>query len=852
MPVTLKLLLAALVVAFFDPGIRAANPETKLAPAGVAFFEKKIRPVLLEHCYSCHSADAAKGNKLKAGFALDTAEGLRKGGESGLAIVPGKPERSLLLKTLRHTANTPEMPPKGKLPATVIADFAAWIAMGAPDPRSGVVAVARKGMSLEDGRRFWSLIPPREPRPPSIKAPDWPSTDVDRFVLAKLNETGLQPVADADRRSLARRVSFDLTGLPPTPEVVEAFEKNTSTDAYQKLVERLLASPHFGEKWGRHWLDAARYADSNGRDRNVLWYHAWRYRDYVIDSFNRDLPYDRFVREQVAGDLLPAETPAERDRLRIATGFLALGPKVLEEPKPDIFWMDVADEQIEVIGRSVLGLSVGCARCHDHKFDAIPTKDYYALAGILRSTETCFGYGPLGIKATEYHHAPLQPIGPDADALGPPGLAYFAKLQSLTLKQNTARSDRYRVVRRLTDSKIQSQKPGADLTTISADIAAMEREIKDWDVKVKAAEAELQSATDAAPKMPGWAAATRERVKPVDCRIHIRGETTNLGEVAPRGVLQVFPNSGRPIPASGSGREQLADWLTDPVNPLTARVYVNRAWQHLFGRGLVITPDDFGVNGGRPTHPELLDSLAVRFVAEGWSTKKLVRSLVLSRTYRLSSDANAAGLAADPDSVYLWRMPPRRLEAEAFRDAILSVSGRLDSAPPSDGPLATLHPYRNAEYFSFRPAFTAVLFDNPHRSVYLPVVRGVLPELFQLFDFASPDRPVARRDESTVPAQALYLMNNTWVGEQAGHAARKLLAESQLDDAERVERLYRLAYSRPPDAAEASRAREYLATPETLKLDPKAKAPTAERLRVERWVSFCQAVFASAEFRTLR
>ena len=841
--------VAALCLA--APAARADDPN-KPDPKGVEFFENKIRPVLVAHCYSCHSADAAKGNKLKAGLALDTRDGLRKGGETGPAVVPGKPDQSLLVKTMRYAADAPEMPPKGKLPDAVIADFEAWVKMGAPDPRAGAAAVARKGMSLEDGRKFWAFVPPANPAAPEVKDAAWPRTDADRFVLAALEAKGLRPAADADRRSLARRVSFDLTGLPPAPEDVEAFAADPAPDAYEKLVDRLLASPHFGERWGRHWLDVARYADSNGRDRNVLWFHAWRYRNYVFDSFNRDLPYDRFVREQVAGDLLPAADAAERDRLRVATGFLALGPKALEELKPDVFHMDVVDEQIEVVGRTVLGLSVGCARCHDHKFDPIPTRDYYALAGVFRSTEALSGYGPLGVKATAFHHTPLQPVGPDAGRLGPDALAYFATLHELTLKQNTARSDRYRVVRRLTDAKLQAAKPGADKAALQADIDRMEAEIKDWDVKVKAAEAALKAATDGPPPMPALAMVARDRAKPVDVRVHVRGETTNLGEVAPRGVLRVVPNAARPMPAAASGRLELADWLADPKNPLTARVYVNRVWAHLFGRGLVTTPDDFGVNGAKPTHPELLDHLATRFVVHGWSTKKLVRELVLSRTYRLTTDAGGAGVAADPDNTLYWRMAPRRLEAEAFRDAILAVSGTLDPTPPTDGPLAKVNPYRSAEYFGHQPAFAADLFDVPHRSVYLPVVRGVLPELFQLFDFASPDRPVAARDRSTVPAQALYLMNNPWVIAQARHAAARLLATGP-DDAARVERLYRLAYSRPPTAEEAARAAKYLAAPEELLPDPKAKTPaTSEKLREERWASFCQTVFASAEFRTLR
>lgn len=821
-----------------------------LSSEQIDFFEKKIRPVLVEKCYKCHSAEAAKANKLKGGLALDTRAGFYSRDNKGSVIVAGSPDDSLLIQTLRHADNVPAMPPSAKLPDAVIADFEAWIKVGAPDPRDGLAASpARKGMSLEDGRKFWSLVPPAKPTPPTVKDVDWPTTDVDRFVRAQLESRGLTPVADADRRSLLRRAYFDLIGLPPTPQEADAFALDDSPDAFERVIDRLLASRRFGERWGRHWLDAVRYADSNGRDRNVLWFHAWRYRDYVLDAVNADIPYDRFVREQIAGDLLPTASREERDRLQIATGFLTLGPKAFEEQKPDVFRMDVVDDQLEVIGRTLLGLSVSCARCHDHKFDPIPTADYYALAGILRSTELLYGHGPRGIKATAFHHTPLAAVGPDADALAADGLAYFEKIQALTLAQNTARSDRYRVIRRLTDAKLQIAKPDADRAKLQAEIDRMEAEIKDWDVKVKAAETQLQTHADTPPPMPGWAMAVRDRLNPEDCRIHVRGETTNLGEAIPRGVLRVFPSAAKPIPAGQSGRLQLADWLTDPKNPLAARVHVNRVWLHLFGRGLVATPDDFGVNGSRPTHPELLDYLAVRFVEDGWSTKKLVRQLVLSRTYRLASDAHAGNLTVDPDNVWLWRMSPRRIEAEAFRDAVMSVSGQLDLTPPGAGFLAKFHPVREAEYFSFKPPFTPEQIDAPYRSVYLPVVRGVLPDIFGLFDFATPDRPVAQRDASTVPAQALFLMNNPWMIAQSRHTARRLL-DTDGDDAGRVDQLYRVAYSRPPTADEKARALQYLTAPEGLKPDPKAKSLPAPR--EERWASFCQVVFASAEFRTLR
>ncbi len=831
--------------------------------ASIEFFEAKIRPVLVKHCYACHSADAAKNGKLKAALQLDTRDGVLKGGESGVIFVTGKPAESSLIKSLKHASDAPAMPPNEKLSDAIIADFSEWIRLGLPDPRKGEAAAVKRGMSLDDGRRFWSIIPPQKSNAPTVKREDWPRSTIDRFVLAKMEMQGLSPVADADRETLIRRAYFDLIGLPPAPDKVAAFVADTSGEAFAKVVDELLASPRFGERWGRHWLDAARYADSNGRDRNVLWYHAWRYRDWVISGLNADVPFDRFIREQIAGDLLAhditgtdADSATQRDNLRIATGFLALGAKAFEEQKPEIFRMDVIDEQIEVIGRSILGLSVGCARCHDHKFDPIPTRDYYAIAGILRSTQPLYGHGPRGIKATAFHHTELIAVGPDAESLGPNGLAYFEKLHELNLIQNTARSDRYRVVRRVADLKNKIKVPGADVAALQADIDKMEAEIKEWDIKVKGFEQDFQKAMDSPPPLPGFAMGVRDRAKPEDCRIHVRGETTNLGDSVSRGALQVFPNTLAEMPAAQSGRREFAEWLTARENPLTARVFVNRVWQHLFGRGFVTTPDDFGVNGSKPSHPELFDDLSVRFMEQRWSLKTLLREIVLSRTYQLASTPHEASLKVDPDNLVLWRMSPKRLEAESVRDAVLTVSGQLDPRPPQieKAFLTKFNPYREPEYFNFQPPFKPQGIEQPYRSIYLPVVRGVLPTIFPLFDFASPDRPVAQRDASTVPSQALFFLNNAWVIAQAELTAKALLEESNVDDATRARQLFLKAFARQPAEEELKAALSYVASAEELapSTNPKAPAPTAEQLKLARWASFCQAIFASAEFRTVR
>ena len=853
-------------------GTAAASLASEQVPAkDIVFFEKKIRPVLVAQCYECHSAEAVTRGKLKGMLTVDTRAGLLKGGDSGPAIVPGKPGESLLLKALRHDASVSAMPPKEKLSAAVIADFEAWIAAGAADPRDGPAAVVKRGLSVEEGRKFWSFVPPQRVTPPTVKHADWARDDVDRFVLAKLEEQKIEPLGDTEPHLLLRRLSFDLLGLPPSPEEVAEFVNgwnaaNAQLEQQQswlsQTVDRLLSRRQFAERWGRHWLDVARYADSNGRDRNVYFYHAWRYRDYVIESFHRDKPFDQFLREQIAGDLLPFASPEQRDEQRIATGFLALGAKAFEEIKPEVFRMDVIDEQIELVSRGVLGLSVGCARCHDHKFDPIPTADYYALAGIFRSTQTLAGYGPKGIKASAHSHSELLPVGPDAERLGPDGLAYLVKLQELTLAQNTARSDRYRVVRRVADAKLKLTNPDADRTVLELDLARLEAEVKDWDVKVKAHEQALQTAMDSASPQPGWAMGLREREILEECRIHIRGETTNLGDAVPRGALQVITFvDAKPFDVKNSGRLELADRLTRRDNPLTARVFVNRIWLHLFGRGLVTTLDDFGVNGARPSHPELLDHLAVRFMDDGWSIKRLVRAIVLSRTYREASGtelrerqgasrrsatnadprlAPRGSQEIDPDNIFLGRMQPRRLEVEAFRDAIKAVAGTLDLTPPTSEQafLAKFNPHREDEYRTFQPLFAPTNLEQPHRSVYLPVVRGVLPEMFPLFDFASPERSVAQRDESTVPAQSLFLMNSPWIIEQSRHAARRLLDDASLDDAGRVTRIYQQAFARSPTPEQLTRSLRYL--------------DSDEKLREECWTSFCQVVFASGEFRGLR
>jgi hypothetical protein len=746
---------------------------------GIDFFEKKIRPVLVEHCSSCHSKDAQAKKKLRGGLLVDSRAALLKGGDSGPAVVPGKAQESLLIKALQYSDEI-RMPPKKRLPDSVVADFVTWVNLGAPAPEDSTAKgpASSAGMSVEEGRKFWAYQLPRKAPPPVVQNTAWPGNDVDRFILAQLEARGLRPAPDADRAVLARRLYYDLIGLPPTPEEVDAFVQDSSADAYEKLVDRLLASPAYGERWGRHWLDVARYAESLTL-RGFVMKEAWRYRDYVIDSFNADVPFDRFIQEQVAGDLLPAATPAQRGRQLIATTFLVLGNTNLEEQDKKQLRMDVVDEQLETICRAFLAQTIGCACCHDHKFDPIPTRDYYALAGILRNARTL-----EHANVSRWLEVPL-PVGPEREAVLKKHEEAVAALQ---MRIKAGRSG----------SAGASPSPAA----------------------LKKLEDELKKLEASGPKRPMTMTVLEEK-EIADTQVHIRGSVHNLGEKVPRGFLQVATyGSKRAMPANESGRRQFAAWLAAADNPLTARVVVNRAWHWLCGAGLVRTTDNFGTTGEQPSHPELLDYLAVQFVEEGWSMKKLVRQIVLSHTYRLST---AASPSPDPENRLYARMNRRRLDAECIRDTVLAVSGQLildRGGPTFKADLAADYGFR---------------YSEPRRSVYAPVFRNALPQLFEVFDFADPSVTTGRRNVSTVAPQALFLMNHPFILEQARFAAGRILARKDLDEAGRIDRAYRLALGRPPSAAEQRLAQSFL------------KSQSADSLKA--WAMFYQALFGSLDFR---
>jgi len=782
----------------------------------LAFFERKIRPVLASKCADCHSAE---NNKLKGGLALDSSAGLLKGGDSGPAVVPGKPAESLLIKVIRHADPDLKMPPKEKLADGVIADFEAWVRMGAPSPKDADPKAARIGIDIEKGREFWAFQPIKRPAVPAVKDNSWPRADTDRFLLSTLESRGLMPVADADKNTLLRRVHLDLTGLPPTPDEVEEFEKNPSDEAFGRIVDKLLASERFGERWGRHWLDVARFAESSGKEVDFSYPQAWRYRDYVIAAFNADKPFDQFVREQLAGDLMPANDPRQQAELQIATGFLALGPKSHIERNKTQFELDLVDEQIEATTTAFLGLTVACARCHDHKFDPIPQADYYALAGIFRSTRVFAGTIPV-----VQNNNPGTLLDLPKDCGQPEGVTPLTADERAKLEKQIA-TLREKLRELLKENKAASM------------------EFVQTRIRLGTLDAKLSGyQSDGTPKL--LAMGVRDKFMTADSPLYIRGEVEKPGAVVPRGFVQVVRQAKALPPRRASGRFELAEWIASKDNPLTARVYVNRVWSHLFGRGLVATPDNFGASGEKPSHPELLDHVAATFIEDGWSTKTLIRRLVLSRAYRLASTIDPKNHEADPDNTLVWRMAPRRLDAEAIRDAMLLTAGKLDLSPPVGSMVAT---------YGEGYAAGAVLGVPPdqrsnHRSVYLPLLRGSTIESLALFDGVDGGVVVGQRSETVIPSQSHYLLNSPYVLKLAQAAAIRL-AEAQRAPEDRVRLAYLSCYGRPARKVEVEAALAFVNDYRDRGVKAKKTARVAE---YDAWTAFCQALWSSGEFLSRR
>ena len=1020
---SLLCLVCGLILSFggTDSDVRAADDDAD-------FFEARVRPVLLKHCVECHG-EAKQESSLR----LDSRDGWQTGGDSGTAVVPGKPQDSLLLQAVRYNNPDLQMPPEQKLSPAEIADLTEWVLRGAFDPRLRKPLTdgtsSNDAMTLNEALEFWAYQPPQRPQVPAVDDPAWVRRPLDAFVQAQLKNHELHSVHDADRRTLIRRAYFELTGLPPTPNQIAEFINDSSPNAFAALVDQLLETPAYGERWGRHWLDVARYADSAGDGADYPVREAVKYRDWVIRSFNADKPYDEFVREQIAGDILAKSSPPDQYAdLVTATGFLAIGKRYGYKPSPDYQHLDFADA-IDSIGRSLLGQSLGCARCHDHKFDPISARDYYALYGILQSTKWAFPGGesqkrpsdfpPLippdeaarldrekaaelqkidvqigelnreqsGLKGelfaggrdldfesqktgagpgkpwfyagpnevTESAQSPFNHVHPNGNrgvriGSGKPtdGLRYVFEqglrsapgkkmhftvdfrtvagsqqtgafrfylgrgvVQSLAVECSaTATSFAIRnaakwvLVRelipgtwytlRLTidpDTKTYSGIIGTsenDLTVfenqavgpkwdgvidtficdaighVSGPACAREldnlglqkspfgtpgsgpikprTQTQDMSQRLAKVEAQLKQLTaerNSVATVPAYEVAYGvSEGTPVNAKVQRRGEPHRQGEEVPRRFLEVLGGNTLPEGETGSGRLQLAHWLTDESNPLTARVFVNRVWQWHFGRGLVTTTSNFGSRGERPSHPKLLDWLTTEFIASGWSVKALHRQIMNSHTWQLSSDDSADELASDPDNRWYWRHSRRPLDAESIRDSLLMVSGQLDSSPPKPHPFPPVTKWG----FTIHRPFHAV-YDSNHRSIYLMVQRNRRHPYLALFDSADPNQSVALRQPTTTPTQALYLMNSPFIHQQADGLARRLMAEEN-DPSARARLAFEITHGRRPADDQIAAALDFVSAYRT-RLASDGDAAMHEQAA---WSAFSRVLMTSNAF----
>lgn len=769
-------ILIAWAVAAIGLNLAAAAKTATISADDLMFFEHKVRPVLQKHCYKCHSREA---DKVKGGLLLDTRDDLLLGGNLGDAIVPGNPEESLLIVAINHADDELKMPSKRKkLSDEDIENLTEWVLRGAPDPRTRKVAGGDPAYAGV-GKNHWAFQPVKKPSLPEVNAANWVATPVDQFVLAKLESQAMQPSPAADKHTLLRRVTFDLTGLPPTREAMDAFLNNHAPDAYAKVVDRLLASPQYGEHWGRYWLDVARYADTKGdtqRRDDPRYSHAWTYRDYVIKAFNEDKPYDQFIVEQLAADRLvtvdakgrpkePKEITLKERQLLAAMGFLTLGNE-FDGRKNDI----IAD-QIDVTTKAFLGLTVACARCHDHKFDPIPIEDYYSLYGIFANSVE-----PRDLPA-------ISPVRPTKELLEYAAKRKELKAQAedLAARYQNARKNRERFDARTRRELVNEER-------------RIHREIGDLETEH--------------PGSPARAHALFDTRRARDYPVLLRGEAGNRGDRVPRRFLEVLSPAKREIYRKGSGRLELAKAIADPKNPLTARVLVNRIWQQHFGEGFVATPDDLGNMSAMPTHPQLLDYLAAEFVENGWSIKALHRQILLSATYRQSSESNPAYAEIDPDNHLLWRANLRRLDIEEVHDALLAMGGMLDTAEIGGKPVHI----GSAEFTTRRAVYTWIDRQNP-------------AELFTQFDFPNPDISSGRRYETIVPQQSLFLMNSPLVIETARALVQTPRFLELATDRERVTDLYLTIFQRPPTGQELQLCARFLrSVPEGLSLE--MPAPT--------------------------
>jgi len=916
--------------------VRAADPT----PEQLEFFENRVRPLFVAQCSECHGEGNAKG-----GLRLISGELIRRGGDSGPAIVPGKPDESLLIEAVGHRGDI-KMPPKQKLADAEIAILRRWVEIGAPWPADNgeSKATATPFTITPEQRSFWSFQPVRDVAIPVVTNETWPAGTLDRFVLARQEAAGLTPSPAADKRTLIRRVTFDLTGLPPTADEIDAFIADQSNDAWGRLVDRLLASPKYGERWARHWLDVARFGEDQAHTFQARTYpNGYRYRDWVVRALNDDLPYDKFVMEQIAGDQLDGPDGEKYDR-QIALGYFALGPVYYADAGCAFkASLDELDDRVDTLARGFLGLTIACARCHDHKFDPISQQDYYALAGIFRSS--AYREAPLvapdvveqyengqkqirdeeqklrkfqeteGTRLSEVtarnaaryltaawrlahppagaapikrediakqeqvldfvlerwqkflipeNRAKLPQLAPwfdladqaaaltvPADGKGVPSAVVEAALDfestiKLALVERDDQQRRYSeaVAAAPEAEKAKIAKPALDkvqadlvatlagpqgLCSIPADrVEGLLEESRKGEMA--ALKQQLEAVKKGAPPKFPFAHSLADG-QGANMKLHLRGNPNRTGDEVPRRFLTILSKADPSPFTQGSGRLDLARAIASPDNPLTARVIVNRLWQQHFGRGIVATPSNFGALGERPTHPELLDYLAQRLVTQGWSLKKLHREILLSATYRQSSADNPANFNIDPDNIRLWRMNRRRLDVEAWRDALLSVAGSLDDAV--GGPSGNL-----------------AAPDFRRRTLYGAVSRHNLDGLLRLFDFPDPNITSERRTVTTVPLQQLFVLNSDFMIRQAKALATRVANLGGSDESARVRQAYRLLFGRDATEAELQLGVEFLtATDPAETAGPSAAGgQPAVKSALSRWEQYAQVLLSANEF----
>lgn len=743
-------------------GIVAASEQE------ILFFEQNIRPILAQHCYSCHSSTITD---IKGGLSLDTKDGLLKGGDSGKAIVVGDPEQSLLIKAIAHSDL--QMPPDKKLSDTIVYNFKTWIKNGAVDPRDSADP-------MDIAKSCWSYKPIENI-----------SGSIDSIVLSKLTELQLKPVDIADDYTILRRLFYDLLGIPPTPDQIIQYVNDTNPDKYKLLVDKLLSDSKFGEKWARHWLDVARYGESTGKDQNIVYPYAWRYRDYVIQSFNEDKPYSTFIIEQIAGDLLPHQNYHEYNQYLIATGFLAIGTKNLTE-NPKQYKADLIDEQIDCITRGFLGITLSCARCHDHKFDPFSQKDYYAMYGILQNTTTLDGVDRGNNN-----------IGYDG------GFGYIVDDLSESLYNQPELWDLISDIRNIHRKigTIRSYNPNLndnDKQQVVSELEKLDKEISEKFMKVSETnnvELLIKLILNPTPIM-----CVKDVANPSNAKIMLRGDVNQLGEEVIRSLPTIFQlNNPNPNNPNNSGRLELAKWIANKNNPLTHRVYVNRIWKILFGTGIIDSFDNFGNLGGEPKNLSLLDHVTYKFIEKNYSTKQIIKEIVLTDTYRRSSRFDDNNYKKDADNIYLWRMNEKRLQAELIRDSLFYLSNELD-------PIRKNHSWTfNNDKRRLDGKVNNEINISKYRSVYLPSPRDTDIESLDIFDRPDNNLLSAERSETTVPTQALYLMNNNQILNHCDSVAKQLdLSHKNKNDDDKIQYLYLKYLNRNPEINELNLIKQYI------------------------------------------